>query len=109
MKKVFAFVLAMVMVVCMFTGCGATKTAYDSEKNTVVEVEFADLVQVPGYDYLYYSAAERTIYYCFEKYPKTHSTTGYLAPYIRNGHYCEYRDGEIVEVITTVIIEDATY
>jgi hypothetical protein len=32
----------------------------------------------------------------------------YMAPYIINGHFCEYVDGEIVEIIPTVRIEDAT-
>ena len=51
MKKIFAFVLAMVMVACIFTGCSKeTKTAYDSEKDIVVEVALADLIQIPNYD-----------------------------------------------------------
>ena len=106
MKKILAFVLAMVMVACIFIGCGKSKTAYDSEKAAVVEVSFADLVQIPGYDYLYYSTTERTVYYLFEKYTDSSYSSGFFGPYIRNGHYCEYIDGEIVEVITTVRIED---
>lgn len=61
MKKFFAFVLAIVMVTTLFVGCGA-KTAYDFEKDAVVKVTFADLVQIPGYDYLYYSTTEQTVY-----------------------------------------------
>ena len=109
MKKIFAFVLAMVMVACIFTGCSKeTKTAYDSEKDIVVEVALADLIQIPNYDYLYYSTTERTVYYLFEKYAFTDYALGFFAPYIRNGHYCEYINGEIVEVIPIVQIEDVT-
>jgi hypothetical protein len=108
MKKFFAFVLAMIMVACMFVGCVEAKTAYDSEKDAVVETAIADLVQIPGYDYLYYSTTERTVYYLFEYYAKTDYASGFFGPYIRNGHYCEYSDGKIVEVIPTVKIEDVT-
>jgi len=108
MKKFFAFVLAMVMVATLFSGCSlAQSTAYDSEKDAVVEVEFADLVQIPGYDYLYYSTKERTVYYLY-KQGSGRSATGYMCEYIRNGHTCKYVGGEIVEVIPTVQIEDST-
>ena len=103
MKKFFAFVLAMVMVACMFAGCGETKTAYDSEKDAIVEVVYADLIQIPGYDYLYYSTTTRTVYYRFG-----YGYKGYMCEYIMNGHTCEYRNGEIVEVIPTVRIDDTT-
>jgi len=107
MKKIFAFVLAMIMVACMLVGCGEVKTAYDSEKDAVVETVIADLVQIPGYDYLYYSTKERTVYYLY-KQGSGRSATGYMCEYIRNGHTCKYVGGEIVEVIPTVQIEDST-
>lgn len=98
MKKVFAFALAMVMVAVLFTGCEETKkNAYDSEKDAVVEVEIADLVRIPGYDYLYYSTTTRTVYYLFEKYPGSSYASGFFGPYIINGHTCEYVNGKIVE------------
>ena len=100
MKKFFAFVLAIVMVATLFVGCGETqKTAYDSEKDAVVQVAIADLVKLPGYDYLYYSTTTRTVYYLFST-----GYAGYMSAYIRNGHTCEYVDGHIVEVIPTVEI-----
>ena len=108
MKKIFAFALTLVMMATLFAGCNKTSTAYDSEKDTVVEVEFADLVQVPGYDYLYYSTTDRTVYYLFEKSGGWDFATGFFGPYVRNGHNCEYVNGKIVEVIPTVRIEDAT-
>lgn len=98
MKKVFAFALAMVMVAVLFNGCKETKTAYDSEKDAVVEVEIADLVRIPSYDYLYYSTTTRTVYYLFEKYPDASYASGFFGPYIINGHTCEYVNGKIVEV-----------
>ena len=102
MKKIFAFALALVMVATLFVGCG-TKTAYDSEKDALEKVLFADLAQIPDYDYLYYSTTTRTVYYRFSLGYK-----GYMCEYIRNGHTCEYVSGEIVEVIPTVRIEDTT-
>lgn len=101
MKRILALVLTMVLVAYMFTGCGETKTAYDSEKDAVVEVAFADLVQIPGYGYLYYSTTTRTVYYCFRINGGASNSTGYMAPYILDGHFCEYLNGEIVEIIPT--------
>ena len=103
MKKIFAFVLALVMVACMLVGCRKAETAYDSEKDGVVKVQVADLAQIPGYDYLYYSTTDRTVYYYLISFE-----TRCFGPKIINGHYCEYRNGQIIEVIPTVRIEDAT-
>lgn len=108
MKKIFALVLALVMVATLFVGCEETQeTAYDSEKDAVVEVAFADLVQIPGYNYLYYSTTTRTVYYVFDVGPGNYAT-GHMCEYLRNGHTCEYVDGEIVEIVPTVRIEDVT-
>ena len=89
------------MVATLFVGCAEekSKTAYDSEKDNIVEVDFADLVQIPGYDYLCYSTTTRTVYYRIGYY---------MCVYIRNGHTCEYVEGKIVEVIPTVRIENVT-
>lgn len=108
MKKIFAFVLAMVMVATLFTACGKSNAVYDSEKDAVVEAAFADLVQIPGYDYLYYSATDRSVYYMFERHDGWDHATGFFGSYVRNGHTCEYVGGEIVEVIPTVRIEEGT-
>ena len=103
MKKFFAFVLAMVMVACLFTAC-AKSTQYDPENDTTVYVYGTDLVVIPGYEYLSYSINTYTVYYEFSAV----NGYSYMAPYIMNGHTCEYRGGEIVEVIPTVRIEGAT-
>jgi len=96
MKKIFAFVLAMVMVATLFGGCSARE-----ENDSEVESEYADLVQIPGYDYLCYSTTDQTVYYLFVGYKK-----GFFGPYIRNGHYCEYIDGHIVEVVPIEEVAD---
>ena len=104
MKKIFAFVLALVMVACMFTTCGST-AVYDSQNDITVEVDYADLAPIPGRDYLYYSVSTHTVYYL---YAGLSQYTSFMCPYISNGHYCEYVGSEIVEVIPTVRIEDTT-
>ena len=91
------------MVTLFAVSCTNSSVSYDSEKDAVVETEFADLVQIPGYDYLYYSITERTVYYLFTNYDK-----GFFGPYIMNGHTCEYVEGKIIEVIPTVRIEEIT-
>lgn len=105
MKKIFAFVLTLIMVACMFTGCGETQpeTAYDSEKDAVVEVTIADLTQVPGYDYLYYNTINRTVYYLFDQRGYKRAS-GFMAKYISNGHMCEYVNGQLVEVMDGEIV-----
>lgn len=103
MKKIFAFVLAMVMVACMFSACGKSNTAYDSEKHVVVEVDIADLVQIPGYDFLFYNVTNRTVYYLFEEIGYNRGC-GFMAKYISNGHNCEYVDEQIVEVVDGEIV-----
>ena len=108
MKKIFALVLAMVLVATMFAGCSETSTAYESERDAVVEAVFADLAQIPGYDYLYYSTTDRTVYYLYTDSKIGGFSYSFFGPRIINGHNCEYVDGEIVEVFPTVKIEDAT-
>lgn len=49
-------------------------------------------------DTLCYSEETLTIYY----FGSDGINAYLLAPYIRNGHFCEYRNGEIVEAIPTV-------
>ena len=103
MKKILSIILLMVMVATLFVGCSEEKqeTAYDSEKDALVKVAYADLIQIPGYDYLYYSVNEQTVYYLFV----VHNVRCF-GPYIRNGHTCEYTDGQIIEIVPTVRIEE---
>lgn len=98
MKKIFAFVLAMVMVACMFTACGVA-TYYDSETHTEVAFVFADLVAIPEYDNLYYSVNTRTVYY-----GDFVGQESYMAPYLSNGNGCKYLDNEIVEVVEGEVV-----
>lgn len=110
MKKIFAFVLAMIMAAGSFSSCGATTAAiyYDSQNDTNVTMFLdTDLVSIPGSDYLKYSFNTHTVYYVFRD-GTGRASVGYMAPYIRNGHICEYIAGEIVEIIPTEKIEDAT-
>ena len=105
MKKFYVVILAVIMVACMFTACRATSPVHNSEKNEEIDdVVVADLAPIPGYNYLYYSLTERTVYYLFDM-GIGQAKTGYMCEYIRNGHNCEYLDGEIMEVIPIVNFE----
>ena len=100
MKKILASILT-VLTVCLLVGCGNTE-AYDSENDITVKVFYADLAEIPGCGgELYYSVNTHTVYYLLFG-----GNSRPMAPYIKNGHFCEYIDGEIVEVIPTVKIED---
>lgn len=100
MKKIFALALAIVIVLCLFAGCSNTEHANKTQDETQIEVDHdLDLVEVPGYDYLVYSAETGTVYY-FIRTSYGRTGVGYMSPYIKNGHYCEYVDNEIVEVDT---------
>ena len=99
MKKLFSIVLALILLVSIFTMSGCTsifenEVLYDTENNISAEIIRADLALVPGYDYLCYSINTHTIYYL----SYSNQYTSWLCPYISNGHYCEYINGEIVEV-----------
>lgn len=100
MKKIFSIVLALVLVVSVFTisGCSGMfdyEVVYDKENNISAEIVRADLAKVPGYDYLWYSINTHTVYYL----GYSNEYNSWMCPYISNGHYCEYINGKIVEVV----------
>ena len=97
MKKILAFVLALVVIASLFTGCGKAK---ESDLPETPEIAIADLVKLPDpeYDYLFYSAKTGTVYYLFI-HGSMQYETGFMSPYIMNGHTCQYKNGKIVEVI----------
>lgn len=102
MKKIFAFVLALVMV-CMFSACNITPTVvYDSHNDNEVTIVFADLAEVPGYKHLYYSVNTHTVYYLYGITSTVGST--FMDSYISNGNSCKYLDGKIVEVVNGEIV-----
>ena len=97
MKKIFSIVLTLILLVSVFTmsSCSSSSNVvYDKENDSSATVYVADLTPVPGYDYLYYSINTHTVYYL--GYNSQHNS--WMCPYISNGHYCEYINGEIVEV-----------
>lgn len=76
------------------------KKVNDRKNNSTVKLWLdTDLAEVPGHRYLSYSVNTHTVYYL---------VNGFMAPYIRNGHFCEYVGRQIVEVIPTVKLEDTT-
>ena len=97
MKKIFSIVLALILLISVLTmsSCySSSNVVYDIENDNSAYIYKADLTPVPGYDYLYYSINTHTVYYLgFES-----KWNSWMCPYISNGHYCEYVNGEIVEI-----------
>lgn len=97
MKKIFSIVLALILLVSIFTfsSCSSSSNViYDKENDNSAHIYVADLAPVPEYEYLYYSINTHTVYYL----QGDSQWNSWMCPYISNGHYCEYINGEIVEV-----------
>lgn len=98
-RKIYIIVTIVLIAMLSLTACGTTS----ANKTDNVAAEFADLTAIPGYEYLYYSKETKSVYYLFstsEDFVGGFSYGyGYFGPYIRNGHFCEYVDGQIVEII----------
>jgi len=78
MKKIFTFILAIVMVATLFTACGTKST--ESQQTTVTNI---DLHSIPGYTDLVYLDETGTVYY----YRSSPGGYSWMAPYIINGHF----------------------
>jgi len=89
MKKKLAIILALLIGVVSLVGCDFS--GYKDYANT------SGFVQIVGYEDLYYYPSTSTIYIIFNE-AIGYSGYGYAMPYIQNGHFCEYRNGQIVEV-----------
>lgn len=99
MKK--RFLLLVVMVFCVslvLCACEPRKSSLTVPVETVIDS--TGLIPIPGEDNLVYYPKGNTVYivltYYDFSYKQSHSG---IAPLIIHGHYCEYIDGEIVEVI----------
>lgn len=115
MKENTSFWGTIVIIICLgafmvFVVAGGLDKYTQAENTQITLAEetpsyvATDLSEIPGHSELVYDIETRTVYY-FIIYVGGRT---FMSPYIINGHFCEYRDGEIVEVIPTVRIEDVT-
>lgn len=96
-KRIFLLLLA---ISTSFSLCGCNPNAKSSVTSTLAEtLEGSDLIPIPGEDNLAYFKNGKTVYIVINYYATfSDQSYSYMAPLIINGHNCEYRDGEIVEV-----------
>lgn len=83
---------ALLMVICMLCGC--------NEKTSIENVDSADpYISIEGEEEtgLVYHKKSKTVYILFSE-EDGYRGFGYCSLYVQNGHFCEYRDGEIVEI-----------
>lgn len=94
--------LLVVMVFCVsFILCSCSPTKSSATVPIETFLNGTDLIPIPGEDNLAYYKEGKTVYIVIlfkdgSMYEQSHSG---IAPLIIHGHYCEYIDGEIVEVI----------
>lgn len=98
-KRSLLLVITLVFSISlMLGGCSATKKSGGTA--TLEEVlEGTDLIPIPGEDNLVYYKNGKTVYIIGNYYATMSYQSGiFMSPLIIHGNYCEYIDGEIVEV-----------
>lgn len=100
-KRIILLIVVVALLVMSLTACSV------QEANPVndVAMEMTNFKSVEGKEYLSYDTDTRAVYYMFS----THEHVGnkgfgytYFAPYIsENGRFCQYINGEIVEIVDT--------
>jgi hypothetical protein len=90
--RIICVLTILVMLSTLISGCGkeSTGTAYDADPFVPIEGE-----EING---LVYHRQSKTVYVLLKE-ANGYQGYGYLAEYIVNGHYTEYIDGKIIEVI----------
>lgn len=76
----------------------------DDISNNDVEIEYVDdfpedIVNIPGYDYFYYSIKTKKVYHVFVK-----GDIEYLDIFTINNHFCKYINGKVVETVDDKIV-----
>lgn len=101
-KKTYALLKSLaftiVLLLCI-TGLIACSDETKSNTNSFDANPFTPIEEYKT-DGLVYMNLSKTVYILYSE-PSTYGGYGYLAPYIQNGHFCEYIDGEIVEIINS--------
>lgn len=103
-ERIFKRVMCVGIVIClitlMLTGCvkEASSTAELADPFAIIEGKESE-----G---LVYNRETKTIYVMYRDSSVGGFSYGYLSEYVVNGHNCEYRDGNIVEVIPNYAVVD---
>jgi len=102
-KQNFIRLISLALILCfsitLLSSCGENKqsTYSSSVADPFIPIEGEEE------NGLVYHRGSKTVYVLFEETDYGYGY-GYLAEYIINGHYCKYKDGEIVEIIPEVTI-----
>ncbi len=96
-KRLLTALLIATFAISSFTGCAKKNIA----NSTADILSGSPFVEIPGEENLVYHSKSSSVYvvYFYRSFIGNVETCSISAPYIQNGHFCEYRDGEIVEVI----------
>lgn len=96
-KRLLTALLIATFTISSFTGCSKKNIA----GSTSDILSGSPFVEIPGEENLVYHSKSSSIYvaYFYRGNIEGGETYSICAPYIQNGHFCEYRDGKIVEVI----------
>lgn len=96
MKKRLLLIILVLSISVSFSGCSKKSPATPSLEDTLAGT---GLIPIPGEDNLAYYEDGRSVYIVINYYENLSSQAlGYMAPLVRNGHFCEYINEEIVEV-----------
>lgn len=96
MKK--RFVLIGLLLTLAFSTSACSHKNISISKSEILKG--SPFVEIPGEEELVYHTRSHSIY-VIHFYKDNQVTQNYSisAPYIQNGHFCEYRNNEIVEII----------
>lgn len=95
-KRLLTALLITTFAISSFTGC--------SRKNIAIStsdiLSGSPFIEIPGESNLFYHVKSSSVYTIyFYRDNISGEIYSISAPYIQNGHFCEYHDGKIVEVI----------
>ena len=112
-KRGILSILAIVIIAIM---CSCGSNTYDTstkinKENGEEPITYGAFVQIPGEEEngLYYHKESKTVYIIFDRNVEYTNAVLSATPYIDDGHYWEYIDGEIVpDNITDITSEPNT-
>lgn len=100
-KRCFAIIVIGILMCTLLCSCGK-----ESTQNSSVADPF---ISIPDEEEngLVYHKKSNTVYVLFSTCGG-YQGYGYCSLYVQNGHFCEYRDGKILEVDSSVSVETDT-
>lgn len=101
----FIRLISLALILCL--SLIALSSCADVNESTKAAYKGDPFISIDGEEEngLVYHRESKTVYVLFEEWEiATDTGYGYLSLYVVNGHFCEYIDGEIVEIIPEVTI-----